>query len=134
MTDPVALALGLLTARGRERRRRDSSRSLSTRERSRSLDRSRSRRVAFALRETGHNPRIDTAFDVPGRGLLTTTGRADSVCVPLLAGEVAVTVRGHAILLVALVIARSHGREDGEPDVSSRSVWRRLLSLRRLLQ
>ena len=58
-------------------------------------------RVAFALtlRETGHDPRIDTglaeiAFDVPGRCLLTATGRADSVFVLLLAGEVAVTVRG----------------------------------------
>ena len=79
---------------------------------------------------------------MPGRGLLTSTSRADSVRVPLLAGEVAMTVRGHAIPLVALVTVRSlppplttrgHGREDGEPDVSSRSVWRRLLSPRLLL-
>ena len=55
--------------------------------------------VAFtlALGETGHDPRIDTglaetAFDVTGSGLRTATGRVDSVCVPLLAGEVAVTV------------------------------------------
>ena len=65
-------------------------------------------RVAFALalRETGRDPRIDTslaeaAFDVTGRGLLTAT-----VHVPLLAGEVVVTVRGHAIPLAALVTAR----------------------------
>ena len=107
-------------------------------------------RVAFALAlgETGHDPRIDT-----GRGLLTATGRVDSVRIPLLAGEVAVTVCGHAISLAALVTARGHvlglpppltardqRREDDEPDVSNRSVWRLLLSprlllsLRRLLQ
>ena len=74
-------------------------------------------RVAFALTlgETGHDPRIDTglaktAFDEPGRSLLTATGCADSVRVPLLAGEGAVTVRGHAISLVALVTARGYGR------------------------
>ena len=84
---------------------------------------------------------------MPGRGLLTATGRADSVRVPLLAGEVPMTVRGHAIPLAALVTARGHvrslpppltarghGREDDEPDVSNRSVWRRLLSLGHLLQ
>ena len=66
-------------------------------------------RVAFALTlgETGLNPRIDTglaetAFAVTGRGLLTATGRVDSVRDPLLAGEVVVTVCGHAIPLVAL--------------------------------
>ena len=97
-------------------------------------------RVAFAL-ALG-----ETAFDVPGRGLLTATGRADSIRVPLLAGEVAVTICGHTIPLAALVTARGHvrslppplttrghGREDGEPDLSSRSVWRRLLSPRLLL-
>ena len=56
------------------------------------------------------------------------------------------TVRGHAIPLVVLVTARGpvdnllppltvHGqrREDGEPDVSGRRVWRLLLSPRLLL-
>ena len=95
-------------------------------------------RALFTLGETGHDPRIDTgltetAFDVPGRGLLTATGRVDSVRVPLLAGEVAVTVRGHEIPLAALVTARDQRREDDEPDVSNRSVWRLLLSPRLLL-
>ena len=119
-------------------------------------------RVAFAvaLGETGRDPQIDTglaetAFGVTGRDLLTATGRDlltvtgrfDSVCVPLPAGEVAMTVRGHAIPLAALVTARGHvrglpppltardqRREDDEPDLSNRSVWRQLLSLERLLQ
>ena len=162
MTGPVVLALALLTACGQavesvgggtrlDRCPPASGHGVT----SRGL-RTAPSRVAFALAlgETGHDPRIDTglaetAFDVPGRCLLTATGRADSVCVPLLAGEVAVTIRGHAIPLAALVTARGlppplptrgHGREDGESDVSSRSVWRRLLSprlllsLRRLLQ
>ena len=113
---------------------------------------------ALALGETGLDPRIDTgfaetAFDVTGRGLLTATNPVDSVRDPLLAGEVAVTVRGHAIPLVALVTARGRvgdllpplttrdqRREDGEPDVRCRRVWRLflsprlLLSLKRLLQ
>ena len=95
---------------------------------------------ALALGETGHDPQIDTglaetAFDVPGGGLLTATGHADSVRVPLLAGEVAVTVRCHVIppcrsrdherAVPPLLTTRGHWREDGEPDVSSRSVWRR---------
>ena len=87
---------------------------------------------ALALRETGC-------------GLLTATDRVDSVRDPLLAGEVVMTVRGHAIPLVVLVTARGlvddllppltvrcQRREDGEPDVSSRRVWRQLLSLKRL--
>ena len=95
--------------------------------------------VAFALslRESG--------LDVTGRGLLTATDPVDSVRDPLLAVEVAVTVRGHAISLVVLVTARGpvddlppltvrdQRREDGEPDVSSRRVWRWLLSPRLLL-
>ena len=106
---------------------------------------------ALALGETGLDPRIDTglaeiALDVTGRGLLTATDRVDSVRDPLLAEEVVVTVRGHAIPLVVLVTARGlvddllppltvrgQRREDGEPDVSSRRVWRRLLSPRLLL-
>ena len=88
-----------------------------------------------------------------GRGLQTASDRVDSVRDPLLAGEVVVTVRGHAVPLAALVTARGHvcdlllpltardqRREDSEPDVRCRRVWRLylsprlLLSLRRLLQ
>ena len=73
-----------------------------------------------------------------GHGLLTATDHVGSVRDPLLAGEVVVTVRGQAISLVVLVTARgladdllppltirSQRREDGEPDVSCRRVWRR---------
>ena len=42
---------------------------------------------APALGETGLNPRIDTALDVTGRGLLTATNHGDSVRVPPLAGS-----------------------------------------------
>ena len=154
VTGPVVLALALLTTRGQA----VESVAGGTR-----LDRcppasghglrTDPGRVAFALDlgETGHDPRIytglaKTAFDVPGHGLLTTTGRADSIRVPLLAGEVAVTANGHAIPLAALVTTRGHvrgipppltacghGREDKEPDVSNRSIWRRSLSPRLLL-
>ena len=55
-----------------------------------------------------------------GRGLRTATGRIDSARVPLLVGEVAVTARGHAIPLSALVTAwsppasdRSRSKEGG---------------------
>ena len=73
-----------------------------------------------------------------GRGLLTATDHVGSVCDPLLAGEVVVNIRGQVISLVVVVTARGptddllppltvHGqrREDGEPDVSDRRVWRR---------
>ena len=70
-------------------------------------------RVAFALAlgETGLDPRIDTsltviALDVTGCGLLAATDRVDGVRDPLLAGEVVVTVCGHAIRLATLVTAR----------------------------
>ena len=50
--------------------------------------------IAFAVfGETGLYPRIDTALDVTGRGLLTATDPVDSICDPLLAGEVVVTER-----------------------------------------
>ena len=99
--------------------------------------------VAFVLRETGLDPRIDTglaetALDVTGRGLLTATDHVGSARVPLLAGEVVVTAHGQAISLVILVTAhgladdllplltiRGQRREDSEPDVSGRRVWRR---------
>ena len=90
--------------------------------------------VAFAL-ALG-----ETALDVTDRGLLTATDPVDSVRDPLLAGEVVVTIRGHAIPLVVLVTARGpvddllppltvrgQRREGGEPDV-----WRLCLSLKRL--
>ena len=93
---------------------------------------------ALALGETGLYPRIDTglaetALGVTGRGLLTATDHVGSARVPLLAGEVVVTARGQAISLVVLVVdvllppltVRGQRREDGEPDVSSRRVWRR---------
>ena len=67
-------------------------------------------RVMFALGlgEIGRDPRIATglaatALDVTGRVLQTATDRADSICDPLLVGEVVVTVLGHAIPLTALV-------------------------------
>ena len=98
---------------------------------------------ALTLGETGIDPRIDTglawtALGVTGRSLLTATDHVDSVRVPPLAGELAVTARRHAISLVVLVTAsglvddplppltvRGQRREDGEPGVSSRRVWRR---------
>ena len=107
----------------------------------------RTARVAFALGETGRDPRIatglsETALDVTSRSLRTATDRVDGARDPLLAGEVVVTVRCHVIPLAALVTARGllppltardQRRVDGEPDVNGRRVWRRLLSLRRLL-
>ena len=87
-------------------------------------------------RETGLDPQIETALGVTGRGLLTATDHVGSARVPLLAGEVVVTAHGQAISLVVLVTARGlvdsllpltvrgQRREDGEPDVSSRRVWR----------
>ena len=70
---------------------------------------------ALVLGEIGLDPRIDTglaetALDVTGRDLLTATGRVDSVRVPPLAGELALTACGHAISLVVLVNrSRSRG-------------------------
>ena len=43
------------------------------------------------LGETGLDPRIDTGLAVTGLGLLTDTDHVDSVRVPQLAGELAVT-------------------------------------------
>ena len=107
-------------------------------------------RVAFALAlgETGRDPRIAT-----GRGLRIATDRVDNARDPLLAVEVVVTANCHTTPLAAFVTAcgqvrsllppltaRDQRRVDGEPDVRSRRVWRRLLSprlllsLRRLLQ
>ena len=64
---------------------------------------------ALVLGEAGLDPRIDTglagtALFVTGRGLLTATGHVVSVRVPLLAWEVTVTGRGHAISWVVHTI------------------------------
>ena len=47
--------------------------------------------TALVLGETGLDPRIDTALGATGRGLLTATDQVDSVRVPQLVGELAVT-------------------------------------------
>ena len=67
-----------------------------------------------------------------GHGLLTATDPIDSVRVPLLAGELAVSVISLVVLLPPLTVCGQR-RKDGKPDVSSRRVWRRLLSPRLLL-
>ena len=124
VTGPVVLALALLTACGQ------AVESVGGGPR---LDRCppASGRIAFALAlgETGLDPRIETAFDMTGRGLLTATGRVDSVCVPLLAGEVvhaiplaALVTCGHVPSLPPPLTTRDQRREDDEPDVSSRTV------------
>ena len=93
---------------------------------------------------TGLDPRIDTglamtALGVTGRGLLTATSRAVSERIPLPAGEIGVTARGHSLSRVALVTTRGHagdylapltarglGSQDGWPDKKHRRVLRRL--------
>ena len=109
-------------------------------------------RVAFALArclgEIGRSPRTTTglggiALDLTGHDLLIATGLGGSVRNPLLVEEVAVTARGHAIPLAALVTARCLGCgrlspltvrnqrvKAGEPDVNNGRVWRRWLSPR----
>ena len=89
--------------------------------------------------ETGLDPRIDTALGVTGRGQLTATSRAVSERVPLPAGEIGVTSRGHTLSRVALVTACGHAgdnlaplptrgqrSQDGWPDEKRRRVLRRL--------
>ena len=61
---------------------------------------------ALGLDVTGLYPRIDTGHAVNGRGLLTATGRAVSVRVPLPAGEIVVTARGRPLSRIARVTAR----------------------------
>ena len=100
--------------------------------------------TALGLDVTALDPRIDighavTAFDVTGRGLLTTIGHAVSVCIPLPAGEsgvnarvrppsrtARVTARGLACDYLALLTACGLRRQDGWPDEKPRRVWRRL--------
>ena len=139
VTVAVVLALAPLSVCGRERRRRSSSRSLSSRERSRrersrSSDHSRSRRMRS--RSRGDRSRRDWS-----RSSDRYRWRRQRARSPARRGA-----RGHAISLVVLVTARGlvddllppltvccQRREDGEPDMSGRRVWRRLLSPRLLL-
>ena len=99
---------------------------------------------ALGLDVTGLDPRIDTghavtALGVNGRGLLTSTGRAVSVRVPLPAGEIGVAARGHMLSRIACVTARGQAgyylaplpasgrrRQDGWPDEKPRRVLGRL--------
>ena len=140
-------------SRGRERRRRSSSRSLSSRKRSRSLDRSRSRRVRSGPRgdrsrsSDRYRSRRDRSRHDRSRSSDRYRSRRQRA-----RSHARREARGHAILHVALVtarrlvgyhlsplIVRGLRREDDEPDVSDRRVWRRwksprlLLSLKRLL-
>ena len=96
------------------------------------------------------DPRIDiglavTAFGVTGRVLRIATGHVVSGGVPLPAGEIGVTARGHTLSRVARLTARGHAgdnlsllpvrgqaRQDGWPDERHRMVLR-LLSLSLLL-
>ena len=108
---------------------------------------------ALGLDVTGLDPRIDTghavtALGVNGRGLLTATGHAVSVRVPLPAGEIGVTARGHPLSRIAHVTAcgqagdylaslpaRWSRNQDDGPDEKHRRVLRRLpLSLLRFLK
>ena len=127
VTVAVVFALAPLTVRGRERRRRSSSRLLSSRKRSRSSDRSRSWRVRS--RSRGDRSRSSNRYWSSDR-YQSHRQRARS---PARRGA-----RGHAISLIVLVTARSlvddslppltirgQRRKDGEPDESSRRVWRR---------
>ena len=116
-------------SRGRERRRRSSSRLLSSRERSRSSDCSHSRCVrscSWGDRSRYRSPRDRSRRD-------RYRSRRQRARSPTRRGA-----RGHAISLVVLVTARGlvddplppltvrgQRREDGEPDVSGRRVWRR---------
>ena len=99
---------------------------------------------ALGLDVTGLDPRIDTGFavtalGVTGRGLLTATGCAVSVRVPLPAGEIGVTARGHTLSRIARVTVRGQAgdylaplpacgrrRQDGWPDEKPRRVLGRL--------
>ena len=99
---------------------------------------------ALGLDVTSLDPRIDTghavtAHGVNGRCLLTATSRAVSVHVPLPAGEIGVTARGHTLSRIARVTARGHmgdflaplparglRRQDGWPDEKPRRVLGRL--------
>ena len=95
---------------------------------------------ALGFDVTGLDPRIDTghavtALGVNGRGLLTATSRAVSVRVPLPAGEIGVTARGHTLSRIARGQAGDYlaplpacglRRQDGWPDEKPRRVLGRL--------
>ena len=99
---------------------------------------------AHGVKALGLDPRVDTshavtALGVTGRSLLTATGRAGSVRVPLPAGEDGVTARGRPLSRIARVTARGQTgdyppplpacglrRRDGWPDEKPRRVLRRL--------
>ena len=89
---------------------------------------------ARGVEAPGLDPRIDT-----GLSLLTATGRAVSVRVPLPAGEGGVTARGRPLSRIARVTARGQAadylaplpacgqrRQDGWPDEKPRRVLGRL--------
>ena len=96
--------------------------------------------TAHGVEALGLDPRIDTghavsALGVTSCGLLTATGRAVSVCVPLPAGEIGVTARGHTLSrlargqagdYLALLPACGRRRQDGWPDEKPRRVLGRL--------
>ena len=126
-------------SRGREHRRRSSSRSQSScerlrRERSRYSDRSCSRRVRSRSRgdRSRYRSRRDRSRSGWSRSSDHYRSRRQRARSPARQGA-----RGHAISLVVLMTARGlvddtlppltirgQRREDGEPDVSSRRVWR----------
>ena len=68
---------------------------------------------ALILGETGLDPRIDTGLAVTSRGLLTATGHVVSVRVPLPAGEIGVTARGHTLSCLSCPLAGRRERTAG---------------------
>ena len=96
--------------------------------------------TARGVEALGLDPRIDTghavtALGVTSRGLLTATSRAVGVRVPLPAGEIGVTARGHTLSRIArgqagdylaLLPACRRRRHDGWPDEKPRRVLGRL--------
>ena len=88
----------------------------------------------------GLDPRIDighavTALGVSGRGLLTATASAVSVCVPMPVGGCGAVVRDRTLSRIArgqacdyllLLAACGPWKQDGWPDVGPRRVWRHL--------
>ena len=99
---------------GRERQRRSSSRSLSSRERSRSSDRYRSRRDRSRSSDRYRS----------WRQRASSPARREARCQAIFL-VVLVTARGLVDDHLPPLTVRGQRREDGEPDVSSRRVWRR---------
>ena len=134
VTVAVVFALAPLSVRGRERRRRSSSRSLSSHERLRSLDCSRSRRV----RSRSRGDRSRSSDRDRSRHDRSRSSDRYRSCRQRARSPARQGARGHAISLIVLVTARGlvddslppltvcgQRRKDGEPDESSRRVWRR---------